>query len=263
MFKKSYKSLIFISVFFFLLSSMIISLPDYAKAQSLNDLMLMTEKYPPFNFEQNGQLQGISVDLMEAMLKRAGSDKTRKDMQLLPWARGYHFLQNEKNACLFATTRTEEREKLFKWVGPISETTIVLTARKDRKLSINSSDDLKKYKIGAVIQDVGEQLLLEAGLSKKEIDSIGGTDAIFKSIKKMNIGRLDAFAYEESVMKWELKQQGFDVNLYETVYVLKAGELYYAFHKDMPEDVIKKMQEALDALKKDGEYQKIRDAYLK
>ena len=163
----------------------------------------------------------------------------------------------------FATTRTEEREKLFKWVGPISETTIVLTARKDSKVSIKTPADLKKYKIGAVIQDIGEQLLLEAGLSAKEIDSTGGTNAISKCIKKMNMSRLDAFAYEESVLKWELKQQGFDLNLYETAYVLKTGELYYAFHKDTPADIIQKMQQALDSLKKDGEYQKIKDAYLK
>lgn len=234
-----------------------------AGAESLNDLVLMTENYPPFNFSQNDKLQGISVDLIEAMLKNAGSDKSRKDIQLLPWARGYHYLQNEKNACLFATTKTEEREKLFKWAGPISDTTIVLTSRKDRKVSIKTPDDLKKYRVGAVIKDIGEQLLLEAGLTPKAIDSTGGTNAILKSIKKMNIGRMDAFAYEESVLKWELKQQGFDVMQYETVYVLKTGELYYAFNSETSDQIIHKLQESLDELKRTGEYQKIRDKYLK
>ncbi len=260
----NYKASSFIAVIVFLFSFVtIVKPPCQAEAQSVNDLMLMTENYPPFNFEHNGQLQGISVDLLEAMLKKLGSNKTRKDMQLMPWARGYHYLQNDKNSCLFATTRTEEREKLFKWVGPISETTIVLTSLKERKLSIKEPADLKKYKIGAVIQDIGEQLLIEAGLSQKEIDSTGGTSAILKSIKKMNIGRMDAFAYEESVMKWELKQQGFDLNLYETAYILKTGELYYALHKDTPDTVIQQMQEALDELKRAGDYQKIKDFYLK
>ncbi|MBF0258059.1 MAG: ABC transporter substrate-binding protein [Desulfamplus sp.] len=263
MYKNKFKVLVFI----FILTSFLFHAPafwsDSARAQSLNDLMIMTENYPPFNFSKDDILQGIAVDLMEAMLKKAGSDKTRKDIQLLPWARGYHYLQNEKNACLFATTRTDERDKLFKWVGPISDTTIVLTSRKDRKVSIKTPDDLKKYKIGAVIKDIGEQLLLDAGLDPKNIDSTGGTNAVLKSIKKMNIGRMDAFAYEESVLKWELKQQGFDVNQYETVYVLKSGELYYAFNSNTSDEIIQKLQQALDDLKKTDEYQKIKDPYLK
>lgn len=261
--KKNYKMFVFISILCSLFSAAALFYSKNVSAQSINDIMFMTENYPPFNFEQNGTLQGISVDLMEEMLKKAGSNKTRKDIQLLPWARGYHYIQNEKNTSLFAMTRTEEREKLFKWVGPIAEATIVLTASKERKLSITSPEDMKKYKIGAVIQDVGEQLLIEAGVPAKDIDSTGGTNAISKSIKKMNLGRLDAFAYDQNVLKWELKKQGFDVNLYETVYVLKSGELYYAFHKDTPDDIIQKMQEYLDALKSEGVYQKIRDTYLK
>lgn len=232
-------------------------------SQSVDDIMMMTENYPPYNFSQDNKLQGISVDLMEAMLKKTGSAKTRKDMHLLPWARGYYYLQNENSNCLFATTRTEEREKLFRWVGPICDTTIVLTSRKDRKVFIKTADDLKKYRIGAVIKDIGEQLLLEAGLTAKEIDTTGGSKAIFKSIKKMNIDRMDAFAYEENVIKWELKRQGFDINQYETVYVLQTGELYYAFHKDTPDDIVNAFQHALNELKREGEYLKIKNAYLK
>ncbi|MBF0203381.1 MAG: ABC transporter substrate-binding protein [Desulfamplus sp.] len=264
MYQKKYKVLVeFISILVCLLSIQPIFWSQSANAQTINDLILMTENYPPFNFLQDEKLQGISVDLIEAMLKKTGSDKTRKDIQLLPWARGYYYLEHEKNACLFATTRTEEREKEFKWVGPIAENTTVLTSRKKQKIDIKTPEDLKKYKIGAVIKDIGEQLLLDAGLSAENIDRISGTDAILKAIKRINMGRIDAFAYGENVIKWELKQQGFDLNDYETAYVLKTGELYYAFHKDTPDDIIQKLQNALDELKKEGDYQRIRDTYLK
>lgn len=43
----------------------------------------------------------------------------------------------------------------------------------------------------------------------------------------------------------------------------EKGELYYVFHKDTSDILLEKMQTALDELKKDGEYQKILDKYLK
>ncbi|MBF0259816.1 MAG: hypothetical protein HQK62_13460, partial [Desulfamplus sp.] len=43
---------------------------------------------------------------------------------------------------------------------------------------------------------------------------------------------------------------GFDVNQYETVYVLKSGELYYAFNSNTSDEIIQKLQQALDDLKR-------------
>lgn len=72
---------------------------------------------------------------------------------------------------------------------------------------------------------------------------------MLKYIKKMNMGRLERFAYKESVLKWEIRQQGFDLSQYETAYVLKRGELYFAFNSKTAGTVIQKLQKALDELK--------------
>jgi len=47
---------------------------------------------------------------------------------------------------VFSTTRTESRENLFKWVGPIATATVGVIAKKDNYIKINSIDDLNKYK---------------------------------------------------------------------------------------------------------------------
>jgi polar amino acid transport system substrate-binding protein len=223
----------------------------------------MTENYPPFNFIDNGKLEGISVDLMVLMLKKLNYEQSRDSIRLLPWTRGYQNLLKKKNTCLFATTRIEEREKLFKWVGPISSTTISLIARKDKKIKINSVKDIMKYKIGVVRDDIGEQLLINAGIELKKLDRLESVDATLMSIKKLNKDRIEVWSYEENVAKWEIKRMGFNPDEYEIVYILKKGELYYAFHIDTPNSLIQKFQTALDELKKDGTHQKILDKYLK
>ena len=47
--------------------------PPAVLGQSVDDLTIMTENYPPYNFEKDGRLQGISVDLMVLMLEKVGS----------------------------------------------------------------------------------------------------------------------------------------------------------------------------------------------
>lgn len=230
------------------------------KAQTVDDLKLMTEAYPPFNFRADGQIRGIASDLIVLMLERSGSKLNRDAIDLLPWVRGYRAVQSQKNTCLFSTTRSEEREKLFKWVGPIAPTVVALIARRDRNIQINSIDEMKKYKIGVVRDDIGEQLLVKAGLSRASLEQVTDAKA---NILKLSKGRIDLFSYEESVTKWSLKASGLNPSEYETVYVLEQGEVYYALNKNTPESLIQKLQKALDEIKKNGDYQKIMDKYLK
>lgn len=236
-------------------------LSTYTHAQSLDDIYFITENYPPYNFKDNGKLQGISIDLLLLMFKKLNVKQTSADLHLKPWARGYNALLAKSNTCLFSTVRTEEREALFSWVGPIAATSISLLARKDKKIKISSVQDLSKYKIGVVRDDVGEQLLLKAGVNVANLDQIGGVNVLAQSIKKLNKGRFDLLAYDDEVAFWIIKKQGFDPDSYETVYTLKKGQLYYACNKKVSQLLIQKLQQALDELKEEGLYQQIIDNY--
>ena len=101
-------------------------------AQTVDDLIFVTEEYPPFNFTADGKRQGIATDTLVEMLKLAGSNQTRADIAFLPWARAYNLAVNKQNVLLYSTTRTEAREKLFKWVGPILKSSLFSLPEKMR-----------------------------------------------------------------------------------------------------------------------------------
>ena len=210
----------------------------------MDDLEIMTENYPPFNFEKDGNLQGVSVDTMALMLQRVGSKQTREDIRLLPWARGYELALSKPNTCLFSTTRIEEREKLFKWVGPIWPNRVGLIARKDRHIKIDSAKDIEKYKIGTIRGDIAETFLVNAGVPLDDLERVPEN---IQNIKKLNRGRIDVWAYGVPVAMWDLEANGFNVEEYETVYVLSEDDLYFAFHKGTPDSVLQTLQVALDA----------------
>ncbi len=70
-------------------------------ADWVDDLILMTESFPPFNFEENCEMEGISLELAEKMLRIAGSRLTRKDIHQALWARAYRDALETENTVLF------------------------------------------------------------------------------------------------------------------------------------------------------------------
>ncbi len=229
-------------------------------AQSVDDILYMTEDYPPFNIEKEEKIYGIAVDLLVLMLKKMDSTLTINDIKLFSWARGYDQVQRIPNTCLFSMTRTVQRENLFKWVGPFATNSISVIALKGKSIKIKSIDDLKKYYIGVVADDVAEHVLINKGITSK----MERIPYPILNIRKLIKGRIDLWGYSETAAMWIIKKNGYDTDKFETVYDLgNAGSLYFAFHKDTSDELIIRFQTVLNELKKNGEYQKILNKYLK
>ncbi|OEU71116.1 MAG: hypothetical protein BA863_09845 [Desulfovibrio sp. S3730MH75] len=65
-------------------------------------------------------------------------------IKVMPWAQGYTMAQRQPNVALYSTTRTESRENLFKWVGPLATMKWVFFAKAGSGIKISSLDDAKK-----------------------------------------------------------------------------------------------------------------------
>lgn len=217
----------------------------------LNGLTYITEEYPPYNFKRNGELQGISVDVLIAIFEATNSHLTRDDIRVLPWARGYDTALNEANTVLFSTTRTVSREALFKWVGPIARDRVTLIARRDRNIDIDSIEDLNlsNYQVAVIREDIGAQRLLESGVDQAKIRSaISNVSAM----KMLNRGRVDLWAYSEDVAFWLIEESGLKKDDFESIYTLSESYLYFALHRETESHLVDTMQAALDSLREQG-----------
>ena len=228
-----------------------------------NDVIKMyTEHYPPYNMkDKDGKIIGSSIEVLDAVLKKMNSKQSIENVKLRSWAKSYAVAQKKKNTMVFSTTRTASREKLFKWVGPIATATVGVVALKSKHIVINKASDFNKYRVGAVLKDIGELLLLDAGVDKQNIQYVKGEDAINISFNKMQKNRIDMFAYNINVAFANARMEGFDTDKYEVVYTLKVGYQYFAFNKETDDKIILQWQNALDAIKKDGSYEKIQSKY--
>ncbi len=226
---------------------------------NIDDYKILTELYPPYNFVFDGKLQGISVDILSEILKDMGAKKNIETVEINPWARAYNAVQKKENIMLFSTTRIPERENFFKWVGPITNTSTGLIAKKSAKIKINSPQDIEKYKIGVVTDDVADLLIQKLIKDQSKISRASLIENVTLQLKS---DRVNLIGFETIGLAWEMKKMGLDPNDYETVFVLEDGELYFAFSKETPDALIKATQASLDKIKSTKEYQEIVKKYI-
>jgi ABC-type amino acid transport substrate-binding protein len=218
-----------------------------ANAASLQDLTILTEEYPPYNYlDDKGYLKGIAVDLLVKAYEKAGTALNTADIKIQPWPRSYRQLQRTTNTMLFSTTRNTQREPLFKWAGPISKTKISLIAKKSRNIIINEPKDMEQYKVGGILEDIGLQLVTSLLSSKNNIVAVPTTPSL---TGMLNLDRIDLWAYEENAAKLFLKRHGFDTELYESVYTLSEAELFYAFSLKTEQKIVDRLQRAIDEIR--------------
>lgn len=234
---------LFISLFF-----------SWATAALAEDLKIMTEEYPPFNYMENGKLTGLATDVVLELAKKVGNST---NIELLPWARAYGTIQKEDGLILYSMTRTEARESLFKWVGPVASNKWVLFAKKGSGLSLGSLDDAKKVKsIGTYKDDAAETFLKENGFTN--LDSVIDDEL---NVPKLMAGRIELWIVGELQGIYKAKMKGVADQL-EKVLDVKDTQLYIAFSKNTPDDVIAKWQAAMDEMKADGSYDALVKKYM-
>lgn len=223
--------------------------PMLTLAQGIGSFEIMTENNPPFNFQDNGKMKGISTEILQNIFKANGRTINSADIKILPWPRAYKTVSTNANKILFSMARTEQREKMFKWVGPLYHLTIGLIANKQKNFVINSVADLADYKIGSVPKGAPEQLLIKAGFDESKLDK---KSSPITNLKKLNVDRLDMFVFNVPAAKYMMNQLGMNPNDYEMVYALKKVDLYIAFSKATGDKIINTLQASLDKLKKKG-----------
>lgn len=226
---------------------------------SASPLIAYTEELPPLNFLQQDKVSGFSSELLQAMADKAAIPLSQ---QLLPWARGYAMTQSTPGSLLFSMVRTPERENLFRWVGPIGARRIYLYRLARRKdIQLRDIEQLKQLRTSTLFESATQKRLLELGLRLGEQQDSGRSDAV--NLGKLQLGRVDLVAMLDWAMAWQLQQAGLDARQVQAVALLDDQHQYwYALNRQMPDDTVRRLQAALDALQKSGFTERLRQKYM-
>jgi polar amino acid transport system substrate-binding protein len=222
-------------------------------------LTFLCSEFPPFEYSApDGKPSGYSIEILEAIMKESG---ITGNIQIVPWKRAYLLAQRDVNTAVFTMARTQIREKLFKWVGPIAQRKIYLWKLKNRAdINANNWEDVKKYTIGTVRGEAGEQQIIDKGFNKNK--NISPVINQVQNYKKLFLNRIDFIYGLELSTNFGLKKAGFNPNDLEKSLLLSEGlGYYYGFNLETDDAVIEKFTVSLKRLKSNGTIEKIEKKY--
>jgi polar amino acid transport system substrate-binding protein len=194
---------------------------------------------------------GIGTETVREIMGRAHIEHT---IVLLPWKRAYTAALERSDTCVFSTTRTPERETLFKWIGPIGEADWVLMGRADRKLQLNTLDEARRFRIGTYNGDARDLYLRERGF---DVDP-APNDLI--NPRKLMADRIDLWAASIRRGSAALARMGYADKIVP-VLVFNRIRVYLACNRDVPDALTTRMEAALESMERDGTLQRILHRY--
>lgn len=232
---------------------------DVAAAEEVT-LLGLTENLPPLNYLDDSGAQGFSVELLRLMAASAG---IRLELQVLPWQRAMQAAEATAHSVLFSLTRTPEREAQFQWVGPIAQRRVLLYKLASRTdLSMSTLNDLGTARIGVVRDSAADRTLQAAGLRPGVQLEQGLDDAT--NVRKLLAGRMEYVALLDWAAAWNLRQLQLPYGTLQPVMEQDVTRsYYYGLRLDADPAVVRRLQTALDAIRRDGRYEKLRLRYFR
>lgn len=244
---------------FALLSVLCLATTAQAEVTRGQPIVLLTENFPPYNMAGDGKnfatdanIRGIAADLVREMFKRA--DIPYSLTLRFPWERIYKLALEHPGYGVFVMARLPEREKQFKWVGPLGPDDWILLARADSPIHLESLAQARRYKIGAYKGDAIQMSLSEKGMHP--VIALRDQD----NASRLKSGEIDLWATGDPAGRYLARQVG--ITDLKTVLRFNSASLFLALNKNTPDDVVARLQKALDELRSQGFVDEVMGRYL-
>jgi len=215
------------------------------------EITLQTDSFPPFNmgpnsktFARGDNIEGIGTDTVRDIFRRAG---IAYNLTLRgPWSRLYEQTQQQPAHGLFSVARTPQNAGQFKWVGPLAHHDSVLLAPAGNGLRVDNLAQARGYRVGA--HSAGSVSLYLESQSLDISNSLNDAE----NLRKLMTGRIDLWAAADPVWRYFARQQGTDESQLQVVLSYRSEPLYLALSPDTPDEVISRLQKALDEVIAEG-----------
>ncbi|CAN7192470.1 substrate-binding periplasmic protein [Massilia sp. LjRoot122] len=214
-------------------------------------LYITTETSAPSSMLDGRRVIGIATDKVREAMQRAGIDYS---IDLLPWKRAYLAAQQRPDACVYSTSRTPEREALFKWVGPTAIGEWVLMGRADSKLKLRSLEDARGLRIGTYNGDARDAYLRARGFR------VDAANEDLANAGKLLLDRIDLWAASLRSGSTILARYGYDKKIVPLL-VFKRIEVYLACNRGVPDTVVARLNAAFESIARDGTGRRIERSY--
>ncbi|MEO0371431.1 MAG: transporter substrate-binding domain-containing protein [Pseudomonadota bacterium] len=218
----------------------VVSLCFLSSAAAATDLRLMTEEYPPYNFQEGARISGLGAEQVFAIMDLAG---LTYEVELTRWSRAIGSARKKPATCVFSTFRTPDREDDFEWIGPLSEDRALLIKEEGRVIELTKLEDAMAYSVGTQTGEFTVGILEAAGF-----ENVEQAPSMADALKKLLAGRNDLMAVPEPYFR-ELQRNGVPI---VSAFTLPALEVALACNPETNPDHLAAMRDAMNTIIAEG-----------
>jgi len=229
-------------------------------AASASPIRILTGNYPPFEYVENGKVQGLAVELLTEAFRRCHQEMK---IEVLPWARALAETQQGQADAIFTAIKTPEREATLRFSSEaLLSLNSALYSKKGAAIRYNGNlSDLAGYRLG-LVNGTSHGVQFDSALDTGLLKYVDRADDTKPNILKLLAGRIDLIVADRFVVTYYMRANNWQDQLTELSPILHSSAGYLAFNRNPAlEPVRNQIDAALVAMKKDGSYQRILSRY--
>ncbi len=212
-------------------------------ATELSDIRVISSVFPPYSYEEDGEVKGAAVVTVRKLLSKLGISPK---IEIYPWARAFHIAKKTPNTMIFSVARNAEREPLFKWIGKIVDFDVHVFRKSDRHdISISNLDDLGNFMFAGLLKDVKTAYLKSKGVDLFEVR----LEEL--AVKMLYQGRVDLMASDRQSMQYRAKKLGYRKDDFVSVIRLAdlSKPLYLVINNSTDDHIVETVRRAFEGIR--------------
>jgi polar amino acid transport system substrate-binding protein len=211
-------------------------------------ILMFTEENPPQNYRDlEGTVTGSSMEMVQEMMSKTS---LAGPIEMTSWTNAYNQILLVPNSMAFSTLRSEDRENLFHWVGPICKKRYCFYVQASSDYHIqNINDAFHMRSVGTVTGWGSEKELLDLGFTN--VVTWSTPQEVFE---KLMDGDITCAVFNDIAMNILCAQTGHPPKDYRKEATLSEGQTYVAFSKDTDAKYITSWENAYNTMVSTGKF---------
>lgn len=217
---------------------------------------LVSSQYPPYVFQEDGEIKGLSVDLVREIARRSN---VAIEIEVMPWARSLNAVKYGLAHGIFALFKTSQRQDFLEFMdeGLIKQDIALFIRNEGAVRQISDLVQKSHWQVGAR-RAVNYGPWFSQALLEKTWKDVSYANSDESLLHKLHSARIDILPMNRHVAYYHMEKLGYLGHLREIRPMIARLDSFIAFSTILNAPWINaRFCQSLRQMKQDGTYDKI------
>jgi methyl-accepting chemotaxis protein len=163
---------------------------------------------PPSQYIESDRITGVFAEIVELMCAETGEEPA---IEFMPWDQVLALASRTPGIYIMTILRTAQREKSFRWIGPVVPDQHCIFRMRDRTdIVVDAPADLRRYRVGCVENNYSYRYFLDCGVPAENIIT---SKIHAMTIQNLILGRVDLIPLGSMQAVYQLKAMNRPLDL--------------------------------------------------